>query len=88
MAKAKVSTEEITITFFKIHKCGFYKSNKKQFGSIEELLPNLKKWAESVKYMVDTKLLGDEKEDEAGNEYREVFYYDYCGNKELSLFPQ
>jgi hypothetical protein len=85
MAKAKVLNEEITITFFRIHKCGFYKSNKKQFGSIEELLPNLKKWAESVKYMVDTKLLGDEKEDEAGNEYREVFYYDYCGNKDSSL---
>jgi hypothetical protein len=78
-------SEEITITFFKIHKCGFYGKGKKQFGSIEELLPNLKNWAESVKYLVDTRLLGDGKEDDAGNEFREVFYYDYCGNKDSSL---
>lgn len=78
-------SEEITITFFKIHKCGFYKGNKKKFGSIEELLPSLQNWAESVKYMIDTKLLGDEREDDSGNEYREVFYYDYCKSKESSL---
>jgi len=78
-------SEEITITFFQIHKCGFYKGRQKKFGSIEELLSNLKNWAESVKYMVDTKLMGDEDEGDAKDEYREVFYYDYCGSKESSL---
>lgn len=78
-------SEEITITFYKIHKCGFYKKNKKQFGSIDELLPNLKTWAEKVKYMVDTKLLGDNKEDDAGNDYREVYYYDYHKKNRTSL---
>ncbi|MDR0474116.1 MAG: hypothetical protein LBH43_10650 [Treponema sp.] len=78
-------SEEITITFFQIHKCGFYKGGKKQFGSIGELLPDLKKWAESVRYMVDTRLSGDEKEGDASDECREVFYYDYCENKDSSL---
>jgi hypothetical protein len=78
-------SEEITITFFKIHKCGFYKGNKKQFGSIEELLPNLKKWAESVRYIVNTRLIGNEEEGSDSNEYREVFFYDYCSSKESSL---
>jgi len=78
-------SEEVTLTFYKIHKCGFYKGTKKQFGSMEELLPNLKNWAESVSYLIDTKLLGDEKEDDVGNEYRDVFYYDYCIAKNSSL---
>ncbi|MDR1488764.1 MAG: hypothetical protein LBI26_03420 [Holosporales bacterium] len=78
-------SEEIVVTFFKIHKCGFYRSGKKIFGSLEDLLPDLKKWAEAVQLMTETNLLGGETEDASGNEYRDIFYYDYCEANKNSL---
>jgi hypothetical protein len=80
-------SEEFRITFYKIHKCGFYKTrtNKKSFGSINDTLMGLKKWAESIKVFVDTKLLSEEKTDKFGHDIRDVYYYDCVTKSNTSL---
>jgi hypothetical protein len=81
-------TEELTITFYKIYKCGFYKKNKNQFGSIQEILPQLRDWAVSVKRMYDTQLFDTSQTDETSpvdTDIRNVFYYDFCSKDGSSL---
>jgi hypothetical protein len=80
-------SEEFRITFYRIHKCGFYKTrtNKKIFGSINDTLIGLKRWAEGVELFVDTKLLSEEKADNFGNDVREVYYYDCISKNKTSL---
>ncbi len=51
--------EELTITFYKIHKCGYYKGNNLKFGNITDTLEDLDVWTKNQRDFVKTKLCDD-----------------------------
>lgn len=80
--------EKVTVTFFKINRCGYYKraQSDPEFGSLTSLLGQLVKWSSALE-LKDTKL----NEPEAGSDRMPVYLHgieNAGGNTLVSLWNE
>lgn len=68
--------EELIITFYKIHKCGYYIGNDRKFGSIEDTLFQLQEWAKKASLFTDTAILPKTDEIGASFDLRNTYFYE------------
>ncbi|MBD5442430.1 MAG: hypothetical protein HDR34_03330 [Treponema sp.] len=69
--------EELTITFYKIHKCGYYKNGKKEFGDISLTLKDISNWAVNIDSFVNTRLWNAEENGSKFADLRQTYFYKY-----------
>lgn len=67
--------EELTITFYKIHKCGYYLGKEKKFGDIADTLSQLSQWARKLKF-TDTAIIPTGEKSGTVSELRTTYFYD------------
>ena len=67
--------EELTITFYKIHKCGYYIDNKNQFGNLAKALVDLGSWVKTTPQFIDTALFDPDTDQDVLASLRKTYFY-------------
>ncbi len=68
--------EELTITFYKIIKCGYYEGEDIKFSDTKDMLLNLLQWAKNTQSFVDTAILPNVDLEDSSNNLRNTYFID------------